>query len=145
MDMTKPAWAQFLPHGKEILLLDDCELDGPDRAWGTTLLRHTHLGADKEAIPIFWGLEMLAQTAAALPVKGDPAGPREGYLVKADTVRYEVASLPTNEVLRTCAERVSQSSTGLYLCKGHIVRVADPETPLFSARFFLWNRAAGQA
>jgi predicted hotdog family 3-hydroxylacyl-ACP dehydratase len=145
MAATKPEWAQHLPHGPEILLLQSCETDGDNKAQGRALLCETNLGQAGKALPVLWGLEMLAQTAAALPVNGDPAGPREGYLVKADSVSFQQTTLPLDEPLITRTERLSQGVSGLYICQGEIVRENAPDVPLFSARFFLWNKAAVQS
>lgn len=141
-DLDKPEWARYLPHGLGILLLRSCTLEGEHRACATTLLAETHLGASMQSWPALWGLEILAQAAACLPVNGRIDGPRQGYLVKADNVRFTVALLPANEELAILVTRTTASAAGLNICEGTITRGNDPETVLLHARFYLWNKAA---
>lgn len=141
---VKPAWASLLPHGHAILLLTECEVLGEHRVTARTRLAETVIGqqTDGDTLPILWGLEILAQAAATLPVHGDPLGPRQGYLVKADQVVYRAASLPLHTTLLIDAERLNEASNGLNLGRGTIRLADNPDAlPLFEARFFLWNRA----
>lgn len=140
--ISKPDWARYLPHGDGILLLQKCLIADEHHAIGETVLNQTALGASLATWPALWGLEILAQAAASLPVHGKADGPRQGYLVKADQVRFNVAMLPPDERLRVEVERTAESSAGLNICHGTICPAAVPDSVLFHARFFLWNQAA---
>lgn len=141
-DSEKPEWARYLPHGLGILLLATCRLEGTHRAHATTVLQDTPLGATMPSWPTLWGLEILAQAAAALPVQGRVDGPRQGYLVKADKVRYCVATLPVADPLSITIQRTAESSVGINICEGMITTLAQPDRRLLEARFYLWNKAA---
>jgi len=138
----KPDWARYLPHGPGILLLQECTVEDAHHAHATTLLAETPLGAVMRFWPSLWGLEMLAQAAACLPVHGRIDGPRQGYLVKADKVRFAVGTLPADEQLTIRVERAGENAAGLNICDGVITRTSEPEAVLLQARFYLWNKAA---
>lgn len=142
IDSFKPTWARHLPHGDGILLLQACELAGEHRARGETILARTSLGTSMDVWPVLWGLEILAQAAASLPVHGKIDGPRRGYLVKADQMRFTVGTLPAEDRLIVKVERTAESSAGLNICHGTICRDQAPHQALLEARFYLWNQAA---
>ncbi len=142
MHAEKPLWAQYLPHGLGILLLEDCVLHGEHEAKAHTVLRNTPLGTRLSVWPSLWGLEILAQAAACMPVQGRIDGPRQGYLVKADRVRYTVSTLPADQRLEISVKRTAESATGLNVGEGSICLASNLHQPLMEARFYLWNKGA---
>ncbi len=112
---------ELLPHTEPIILIKSIAKFIGDSIECITLFSDRNYFNDKNGIPVYWGIEIIAQAAAIHIIKNKSfATAISGRLIKARKIDFKSNYIPYDTRLRIYAKQVISSESGLFIYEGYI-------------------------